>query len=332
MRLALLGLLLMTSSFAQESRTYTCGPDFHPSDVTFGGAGRMISLNPVYRETYDHNRTPLELYGIHSVREGLDSPAVVFPVSSEPNQVCKRVELPPRLTKVMKVVALDTSTVCVNALFRGSPNVAFEAVESVTTELLCVDIGAQTWLSAASLPNIYTSALFVEGSRLWFPAYNLLVPLPVDKLLKQVKQGSSLGQPALTGNEITLDRSLYSAVVHFIDARSDRDLVLTVFNSRTGNKGDVKSHVIHTLNKEPETILSRNSLLSGVVALDKTFLVADYYAGELLELSVQGEVLHIFRGFEGPMGMTRAPNGDLCVAEPLGGRIHCFPLEVLRQK
>lgn len=328
--LILLGLFTAGSSLAQEGRTYTCGPDFSPSDVTFDAEGRMVSLNPVYTETFEGNPTPLELYGVHSVRGGLQSPAVVFPVLSESDQVCERVELPPRLTKVMKVVALDTSTVCINALFRGSPDIISETVESVTTKLLCTNTKTQAWSSAASLPNIYASALFVEKGRLWLPVHNLLMTLPVNRLLEQAKQESSLGRPSLTGDEIALGRSLYSAVIHFMDVKSEQNLVLTVFNSRTDNQGDVKSHVIHVFNKKPRTLLSRNSLLSGIIALEKTFFVADFYAGELLEINNQGRILHRFGGLEGPMGMAQAPDGDLCVAEMLGGRIRCFSLQTLR--
>ncbi len=81
---------------------------------------------------------------------------------------------------------------------------------------------------------------------------------------------------------------------------------------------------MRTLNYVAETVFP-----SGILGGDTTWL-ADHRRGELLEISLQGKVLHTFKGLEGPMGMAKAPNGDICVAEMLGGRIRCFSLVVLR--
>jgi hypothetical protein len=57
--------------------------------------------------------------------------------------------------------------------------------------------------------------------------------------------------------------------------------------------------------------------------------VADYKLGQLRELSLEGEIRKIFTGLQGPMGITQAPNGDLCIAEMRGGRISCYSLASL---
>ena len=43
--LILLGLFTVGSSLAQESRTYTCGPDYQPADIAFGPDGTLYSTD-----------------------------------------------------------------------------------------------------------------------------------------------------------------------------------------------------------------------------------------------------------------------------------------------
>ena len=117
------------------------------------------------------------------------------------------------------------------------------------------------------------------------------------------------------------------AVMHFVTLGADNRLQVSVFREdaegpRQGGLWQLGSERLSTY---PLTFPS------GVLGGETTW-VADYRRGELHRLSNSGESLTVYGGLKGPMGLTRAPNGDLCVAEMLAGRIRCFSLEVLRQK
>ncbi len=63
---------------------------------------------------------------------------------------------------------------------------------------------------------------------------------------------------------------------------------------------------------------------TGILAINGQLLVADYQLGELKVISLTGDVLRSFTGLRGPMSVKQAPNGDICVAEMLGGYISCY--------
>lgn len=69
---------------------------------------------------------------------------------------------------------------------------------------------------------------------------------------------------------------------------------------------------------------------TGILALENSLLVADFLNNSVSEISLEGEVLNTYPGFEGPMGIKQAPNGDICVAEYVAGHISCYTLEMLR--
>lgn len=70
-------------------------------------------------------------------------------------------------------------------------------------------------------------------------------------------------------------------------------------------------------------------LPTGITIIDDFLWVADYVKGELYHLGMNGNTKAIYQGLQGPMGITQAPNGDICVAEMRGARISCYSLASL---
>jgi hypothetical protein len=139
-----------------------------------------------------------------------------------------------------------------------------------------------------------------------------------------------------------------SSVPHFLSAWQGEQLVVSlvqgyrdpayhIYNSilvgmEPNTEGYVSESGVGLLNPENGSFsyIRKNMLIpSGVLAVGDNIWVADYADGTLRYLSVEGEVLKFYTGLQGPMGITQAPNGDLCIAEMLGGRISCYSLESL---
>jgi hypothetical protein len=68
---------------------------------------------------------------------------------------------------------------------------------------------------------------------------------------------------------------------------------------------------------------------TGITLIQGSLWVADYATGELYQLNTNGYTKAVYQGLQGPMGITKAPNGDLCIAEMTGARISCYSLASL---
>jgi hypothetical protein len=68
---------------------------------------------------------------------------------------------------------------------------------------------------------------------------------------------------------------------------------------------------------------------TGITLIEGFLWVADYATGELYQLDINGNTKAIYQGLQGPMGITQAPNGDLCIAEMIGARVSCYSLASL---
>ena len=68
---------------------------------------------------------------------------------------------------------------------------------------------------------------------------------------------------------------------------------------------------------------------SGILVVNEHLYIADYHGGTLNLVSLAGETLTSFLGLEGPMDLALSPQGEVCIAEMLGGRVSCYDLDEL---
>jgi hypothetical protein len=68
---------------------------------------------------------------------------------------------------------------------------------------------------------------------------------------------------------------------------------------------------------------------TGIWSNEQVLLVSDFNLGQLRIYTLNKELKQIYTGLQGPMGITQAPNSDLCIAEMLGGLISCYSLASL---
>lgn len=333
-----LGLLFIASGSAQESRSYTCGPDFRPSDVTFDDQGRMYSASPgLNRLLYNPGQYyfyPLFQFDTAVYRVSGNEKRDTGAVYVHNGNTCQAIK-----TKAGRVFSLAAvgPKLCTNAYEPGISDIPED--NSVTNRLDCWTAGRWSRVPVYFIPpeGLYIgNGLLALGDALWFSSW---VSRKGSLYRLTLKQLDADRPAAVVVNELPKTNKIElpgSLVPHFMTSYRQTEVMLTAFSVLPAVSIDnlekvTGSKVFRTVRGKPRQVFSSPSLLSGVVALEQSFFMADYYTGELLEISMQGDVLHTFRGLEGPMGMARAPNGDLCVAEMLGGRVRCFALSTLRQ-
>ncbi len=291
--------LLSFWALADESiTTYTCGPDFQPTDIAFDENGVLYSTDGRWLDIYEG--------GVRSFTFISDTrPHFVYQHDAD------------GCTPVLE----ENADIFGITAFQDGICFTRAKIELMTSEveIVCLNEDAFSTYNDTALPTGFLRGLTAQDDKLWLLS-GVLTPIEQQGgILLSFAKGKIVSQTRL------------ALLPQFITVHEDGTLYLTLL--RTDDAG-VRSGKVAKVGPEHEvTELSPDfAFPTGILLVNDRLLVTDYRLGELQELSLDGELLGTYGGFEGPMGLAQAPNGDMCVAEMVARRIRCFPLELLRSQ
>lgn len=311
----LISILLVNLVLAQSdvqpmpepTTVYTCGDDFQPVDLLFDSKGYLYSTSPHLTE----------MGGIQSIPYTLEFQPFNLALGSVYKHENDRCEV--FADKIFRPFGLSDfgEDLCFNYTKLNETNFAGHI-------LRCYDDGN-----------------YVEQP---LNSYSVMNDLLTSKQNTWVAFGGALDIESLFGflvNQHSRAIIQLPSVPHFI-ARLDNDkmlvshfgystIALTPLSDKSTLVGATSNGItIVNINDGSTKSFTQNMVMpSGVVAIEGKVWVADYREGSLRKLKNTGEVEVMYTGLQGPMGMEQAPNGDLCIAEMLGGRISCYSLASL---
>jgi hypothetical protein len=299
--IGLINLLLQLVASAQEIVpqlipesviTHTCGDNFQPSDLAFDREGVLYVM-----ETQRPNES-LQIYNLSNLT------CIPVPLNFEPESNVIATDSKGNIcVPYIKVGwGADGKLACWNGRRWRHRSVLDHFAFSFGLGFSSEDM----WLVHSRLFDLISVGL-ESGGISYFKNGKLVATWmrPTDTIARQPNFVFALANKAIF-TELNSKQEGISSVVHL-----------------NGSVVEIDA------NGETKVLNDAFDVPTGIAVVDDFIWVVDYSRGELYQLNMNGQVLAVFQGLAGPMGIKQAPNGDLCIAEMLGGRISCYSLASL---
>jgi hypothetical protein len=272
--------------------THICGDDFQPSDLTFDRQGVLYAIEA------QRTNKPLEIYNLSNTT------CIPVPLNFEPESSAIATDSEGNICVPYLEVGRgpDGKLACWNGRRWKHSNIldhfAFSFSLSFSSETM--------WLAHSRFFD-YASVGLESGGISFFRngKYVATWMRPTDTISRQPNFVVATTNKAIF-TENNYKQESISSVAHL-----------------NGSVVEIDT------NGETKVLNDDFDVPTGIALVNDFIVVADYARGELYQLDLNGNTKAVYTGLQGPMGIAQAPNGDLCIAEMLGGRISCYSLASL---
>jgi hypothetical protein len=325
--------LFMTFSFSQDiqpqpipeaTSIYTCGESFQPVDIEFDSYGNLYSTD----RQFLNGLTPYNFGSDTQIQERINSVYIYL----QERSICY-----PFLRTTRLLSGLTTNTkgeVCFiqGGFFEDNPYPYFRQSallyidEIKHNELICV----KDTIEITLYPRVVgVGDIVFVGNDIWAISigHSFSLDLSLHSALTRItKRRASYEDSVIPGSPSFLTRADDGS---FFTSSYPTHIPLERANGQVNHFSSKAKYLMlvdpYRLTEDHQSL----NIPTGIKTIDDHLLVADYKLGQLREYTFDGELKQIFEGLQGPMGITQAPNGDLCIAEMTGARVSCYSLTSL---
>lgn len=279
---------------------YQCLTTYRPFDIAFAPDGMLFSSDATSWLLYMHDPACRQIVGVGTAGW---------------------------ITNVTGVAVDNQERICFSGIAFRSRSILFPS------EVFILDYQPEAWCWTTApamhrLPDLETDEMYAYHYTFGMASLDGLLFLaswdvssaPGNRAIIVIDQGQIV-------DEVLLD-SWFPLFIHPISAT---ELLVTALTGVTPAVDTVEmihpaegGAVLHIRDGAVRVVVDGLRYPTGIVATDAHLYVGDYLTGEIHVFSHSGELLNSVGGFRGPMGMARAPNGDICVAEMDGSLIRCM--------